>query len=217
MAGELIKGLIGKEDMAVQVNTAATETFNRTASAGSTVAITKVPDIWNSTGKIAVATINAVTGNITDVVATTVKQGGNYVLEGDTTVGRVLRLGRLTIADATAASEIKCTFASLWNGDAIAETDNIGKGETVGNFTLDAAGTVLKIEAAGLSTSCVAVLSAQIVRNASNITHPFCDGIASTNDIQLTFRQSQEISVLDLTSMVDTGQVDIIIAYITSA
>ena len=212
MAGELTKGLIGKEDLAVQLNTNAAETFERTSSTGGTIAITKVPDIWDGLGKINVKNATA-----TDVVGATVKQGDNYVLEGDTTAGRVLRLSRLTIEDATVASKIKCTLASLWNGDAIAVTDNIGKGTTVGNFTLDAAGTVLTIESTGLSTACVAILSSQIVRNASNITHPFCDAVVSSNDIQLTFRQSQEIAVLDLTNMVDTGQINIILAYITSA
>ena len=55
MAGSLYKNLIGKEDMSVQTNTSAAETFNRLASAGSTVSITKVPDIWGGTGKISVA------------------------------------------------------------------------------------------------------------------------------------------------------------------
>ena len=30
-----------------------------------------------------------------------------------------LRISRLTIEDATTASKIKCTLASVWNGDAL--------------------------------------------------------------------------------------------------
>jgi len=200
--GLLTKSLIGKEDLNVQTNANATETFDRVSSTGDTITMKKIPDLWDGLGKISVAGA---------------MQGTNYVIEGDTTIGRVLRLSRLTIEDASVASEIKCTLASLWNGDAIAVTDNIGKGETVSYFTLDATGSILTLESGGLSTTCIAVLSASIARNASNITHLFCDGIASSNDIKLTFRQSTEIGTCDLTDMVDTGQVNIILAYITSA
>ncbi len=127
-----------------------------------------------------------------------------------------LRISRLTIADATAASEIKCTLASIWNGDAISATDNIGKGETVGNFTLDADGDVLTIGAAGLSTACMAVISGVISRNASSL-NLLCDVVASSNNIILTFRKVQEAAVVDLTSAVDTGQVQLIISYLTNA
>lgn len=72
MAGSLSKGMIGKEDLNIQTNTAAAETFNRTASAGSTVSITKVPDIWGGTGKIAVAKCETAAtdpGDITETIA----------------------------------------------------------------------------------------------------------------------------------------------------
>jgi len=53
MAGSLTKGIIGKEDLSIQTNTSAAETFTRLASAGSTISLTKFPDIWDGTGKIA--------------------------------------------------------------------------------------------------------------------------------------------------------------------
>jgi hypothetical protein len=53
--GSLTKGIIGKEDLSIQTNTAAAETFSRLASAGSTISLTKIPDIWDGTGKIRVA------------------------------------------------------------------------------------------------------------------------------------------------------------------
>ena len=55
MAGELVKGLIGKEDCNIQYNTNASETFERTSSTGGTTTVTKIPDIWGGTGKIDVA------------------------------------------------------------------------------------------------------------------------------------------------------------------
>lgn len=70
--GSLTKGIIGKEDMAVQTNTSAAETFSRLASTGSTVILTKIPDIWDGTGKIAVSKCETAAtdpGDITETVA----------------------------------------------------------------------------------------------------------------------------------------------------
>jgi hypothetical protein len=55
MAGSLYKNYIGKEDISIQTNTSAAETFSRLSSTGSTVSLTKFPDIWSGTGKISVA------------------------------------------------------------------------------------------------------------------------------------------------------------------
>ncbi len=127
-----------------------------------------------------------------------------------------LRISRLTIADATVADKIKCTLASIWNGDVISETDNIGKAATVGDFSLDTDGDTLTIEASGLSTSCIAIISGIIVRNACEYPHLYCDFVASGNDIVLTFRKAAEAAVIDLTHIVDTGQVQLIISYLTT-
>ena len=72
MAGSLTKGMIGKEDLNIQTNTSAAETFNRLSSTGSTVSITKMPDIWDGTGKISVAeceTSATDPGDITETIA----------------------------------------------------------------------------------------------------------------------------------------------------
>src|SRR3990170_3553740 len=50
--GSLTKGLIGKEDLNVQTNTNATETFERLSSTGDTLTIKKIPDIGDGTGKL---------------------------------------------------------------------------------------------------------------------------------------------------------------------
>ena len=46
------KSHIGKEDIKVQVNTDAAETFNRLTSTGETISMTKMPDIWDGTGRV---------------------------------------------------------------------------------------------------------------------------------------------------------------------
>lgn len=50
--GSVLKGLIGKEDLGIQYNTNAAETFDRLGSTGSTYPVTKIPDLWGGTGKI---------------------------------------------------------------------------------------------------------------------------------------------------------------------
>ena len=72
MSGSLKKYAVGKEDLSIQVNTAATETFDRLGSMGGTQTLEKFPDIWDSTGKIRVAqcqTVAADPGDITETVA----------------------------------------------------------------------------------------------------------------------------------------------------
>jgi len=59
--GTLIKGMIGKQDLEIQYNTNATETFSRTSSAGGTLSLDKFPDIWTGLGKINVASIASLT------------------------------------------------------------------------------------------------------------------------------------------------------------
>ena len=71
MAGSLKKYGIGKEDMSVQTNTDATETFERSGSMGGTQTLEKIPDIWDGTGKIRVAeceTSATDPGDITETV-----------------------------------------------------------------------------------------------------------------------------------------------------
>ena len=70
--GTLTKGLMGREDFNVQQNTNATESFNRASSTGGTVAIEKMPDIWDGLGHIHVAeckTSATDPGDITETVA----------------------------------------------------------------------------------------------------------------------------------------------------
>ena len=72
MAGSLYKNYIGREDLSIQTNTNATESFSRLSSAGSTVSLEKFPDIWDGTGKISVAeceTSATDPGDITETIA----------------------------------------------------------------------------------------------------------------------------------------------------
>lgn len=137
---------------------------------------------------------------------------------GDGTAGRVLRVLQLRLEDATDADEIKATVTSIWNGDAIGATDNIGKGETVGNFSLSAGGNQVTIEAAGLTGNCVAVLAAGVTFNDSNSTVEHLFYNASANDIQIGYRADNAGADVDLTAALAAAEIiDARIAYITDA
>lgn len=130
-------------------------------------------------------------------------------LLGDGTAGRVLRIAWLTLADGTNANTLKVTLASEWNGDVIAETDNVAKDATTGSFALNAAGTALTINlgdvlgAFGVITSGIAnnVYTAQLAQNSNNINVRIKAG--ATNQ--------------DLTVLADSDTYIISVIYVTSA
>ena len=68
--GSLTKNYIGKEDLSIQTNTSAAETFSRLTSAGSTISLTKFPDIWGGTGKIKVAKCETAATDPLDIAET---------------------------------------------------------------------------------------------------------------------------------------------------
>jgi hypothetical protein len=129
----------------------------------------------------------------------------------------LLRRSKLTINDATAATEIKCQVSSLWNGDSDGPTDNIGKGETVGNYSLNAGGSGLTIEAAALSGNVTAILSAVITKNAGG-TLAAVGTAVTANDIVLSFTNGTSGAALDLTTVMDVGEpIEVNLTYTTDA
>ncbi|MFC1567328.1 hypothetical protein ACFL3R_00640 [Thermodesulfobacteriota bacterium] len=136
------------------------------------------------------------------------------LISGDGTAGRLLRVSRLTIEDATQASKIKCTLASIFNGDTIAAEDNLAKGGDTGSFNLDATGSQVHIESGGITGSATHVLMALIVDNGSgNVI--YCKPSVVTSGITLEF-QLNDSTAYDLTSAVDTGTIVIDIIYLTT-
>lgn len=128
--------------------------------------------------------------------------------------GRQFRQSYLLIADGTNANTLKCTLSSLFNGDSIAVTDNISKGGTTGNYSLNAGGTQLTIEASGLTGNAV-MAQGTIRYDESNTTNPTLGCYASGNDILVSvFSAAVE---QDLTALVDLGAIHINILYLTDA
>lgn len=132
----------------------------------------------------------------------------------DGTAGRVQRFATLTVDDGSNASTLKCTLANQFNGDVIAETDNVAKNATTGSFTLSATGQSLQIEAAGLSGNVLAALGV-MKSNASGDNTLTADIDPVSNDIDVSVRTGG--TGADMTVLVDTGRMLFNIFYLTDA
>ena len=137
-------------------------------------------------------------------------------ITGDATAGRSIKQSYIYLEDATTAGEVMARFTSIWNGDSLPVTDDIGKGETKGNFTLAAAtGGYIDVEAAGLSGNVVAVLSTDLYSNACG-TDLLINCQAINNDIRFSLKNRANVSQ-DITTLVDTGAIGIRVTYLTDA
>jgi len=139
----------------------------------------------------------------------------NDALKTDGTAGRVFRTAALLIKNGTNASTLKCQLISRFNGDAIAETDNIAKGATTGNFTLDSAGQALTILNSGI-TGTPLWASGVLIYNKASVTAGHQIAV-SGSDIVIYFWNPATGANYDLTVLVDTGQLTVDIYYITDA
>ncbi len=155
---------------------------------------------------------------IETVLGTNITAGPTSIQDailGDGTKGRKFRAIYLYIVNGTNASTLKCTVGDRFNGDTIGETDNIAKDATTGNFSLDASGAVLTVEAAGLTGNVIFAFG-QIVKNAGG-TAATVLAYASGNDIAIIIRDAASGANLDITTLVDTGEIHLDILYITDA
>ena len=134
-------------------------------------------------------------------------------LLGDGTAGRVLRRLYLLVEDGTNANTIKCTISSEWNGDADGPTDNCALGATTGNFTLNAGGTNLIIEAAALSGNVIMAIGS-VGFNATGLAISV-RVTAATNDISIWV--SKTTGWTDMAVLTDTGAFGLQILYLTDA
>lgn len=134
---------------------------------------------------------------------------------GDGTAGRAFRGVYLNIDNGGGAAQLKCTIGSRWNGDAIAETDNIAKNATTGHFALDAGGEILTVLNAGLTGDVLFALGI-IYRNycQTDITA----GVKKiASGIQCVAAKTSDGSSTDWTGLVDLGIITVHILYITTA
>jgi hypothetical protein len=129
--------------------------------------------------------------------------------------GREFRGASLTLQNGTNANTLKCTLVSRFNGDAISTTDNIAKNGTTGNFTLNAGGTWLIIEKAGLSGDVLYAFG-RMYSNASGSTIMTALDAYST-DIRIMLKHLDSTALYNITYLVDSGDMYIDMFYITNA
>ena len=134
---------------------------------------------------------------------------------GDGTKGRNMRMFCLFIDNGTNGVSLKCKTVQEWNGDVIAEVDDIIKNATTGDFNLDADGEQLTIEASGLSGNVVAAIGT--IRANLSGTDLTVYARDSANDIMIGVGNAITGANIDLTTLVDTGKIIIHILYITDA
>jgi len=131
-------------------------------------------------------------------------------------MGKGFRVSRLDIVDATDAAEIKCRMVSIYNGDAVNYVDNIdpGAGET-GGFTLVESGdpSVLEIADSIITDSFQGVVAAIVASNTTGTDVAVSQGTGST--FELEFSAVPSGGNLDLSTLVDSGSLAIIVIYLT--
>jgi len=154
-------------------------------------------------------------GGTDELDVTGLTGAGGLGLMVDGVAGRVLRLIYFYISDGTNVGTIKCQGYNVWNGDLIAEVDNIGKGATVGVFTLEADGTKLVIDASAFSGNIKFAL-VNVVRGDPQ-TYPSIYPEKYGNHLRLHFYEFGTASSIDISGEIGTGQIRMHIAYITDA
>jgi len=134
---------------------------------------------------------------------------------GDGTAGRVFRGVVVKFQDGTNSDTIKITVVSRWNGDAIAEQDNIAKNATTGHFKLSSDGKVLVLLNTGLTGSVLYVIS-NLISNAT--TNEFLSNASKVDDgIQMLFQGLSDGANKDITGFINAGDFYTHLLYITDA
>ncbi len=136
-------------------------------------------------------------------------------ITGDATDKLVLRKAVLLVQNGSNASTIKPWFLNTWNSENVAEEDNLAKDGDTGNYTLNSGGDSLTIQRSGLSSDVEVVISATIMANASG-SDIRVDGFDSSAGIRLNFTNATSAASVDLTTLVDTGVMNVYIVYLSN-
>jgi len=148
--------------------------------------------------------------NVTGLTGTTPRS-----ILGDATAGRVWRRSTFFIADGTNATTIKCTLNNQWNGDIIAATDNIGKDTTVGHFNLEADGEHINIANAGFTGDVKAAILIVYKNTTATVLTAYAEKTAS--GVRVHVYDAASGANFDLTGLVQTGYVRLLLHYLTDA
>ncbi|MFH1429429.1 MAG: hypothetical protein ABIH39_06765 [Candidatus Margulisiibacteriota bacterium] len=159
-----------------------------------------------------------------DAAAARTNLGLAGALLGDATDGRKLRISKISISDGTDPNTIKVsmhgdTANDGFNGDAIAEVDNIPKNGSSGHFGLSASGFILTIDdSAGGITTPLAILAATPRRFDYPGGTLLCEMVShyiDSGDINLVFWNNGLL--FDLTTLSYPESITVTLSYITAS
>jgi len=148
--------------------------------------------------------------NVTGLTGTT-----PLAILGDALAVQKLRMLVFYISDGTTGPTIKCKALSLFQGDAIAEVDNITKGTPSGVFSLDAAGEKLTIDVSAFSGSIKLALLHTYRNTSTNPMLIFSQ--KSAGSLILHFYDHATGANVDITGQIATGEIRAFLLYITDA
>lgn len=137
---------------------------------------------------------------------------------GDGNTGYTLRNSYLLVKNGTNANTVKPSFTARWNGDTISEVDNLGKGNTSGNFELSSDGKSLYIKVDGLSGSGLFAMGNPLYICIGATAIVSITALSeTTGDLRLQVNNPVDGSLYDLTVLVDTGNINVDTFYLTNA
>lgn len=144
----------------------------------------------------------------------------NYVLEGYSTGRSVIRVIDLLITDASTGGLLQLETTDVYNGDVNAAEDELTIDVAGTNFTYgDGAGAddnKVTILNAGISGVPVAVLSSEIVSNASGAQNSVNAVVVGTGIEVVFLAITTAATTADLDLLVDTGSMTVRIVYVTT-
>jgi len=213
-----IQGSIG---IAAGTGTMAAQNANAVAITGGTVTGLGTPLALASGGTAAASAAAALTSLGFTAVVAEVNTGCDGIsdppIAGDATPGRVLRASTLLIEDGLAATSLKMTLTSLFNGDAVTVQDSMTDGVTKEGleFTQAVADSIsIEVMNSALTGDCVQTLAVIVSSNATAVditTYP----VASASGIKFWIFKAPDRGNLTMTTLVDTGDIILTIIYLT--
>jgi hypothetical protein len=128
---------------------------------------------------------NQISADIPDI-----EENLEFVIQGDGTEGRVLRLAKCVMAYSATANSIDVYLESLWNGDNVDSSGSpheITRGDGDTNWSYAADGKKLTIETAGLSGNVVLAIGVWTYANIDSSAFRLCRVGFESNDITIEF------------------------------
>lgn len=128
-------------------------------------------------------------------------------------VAATQKMSQLAIADGTLAGTIKPSLSKSWGGATVAAEDNLAKGGSTANFSLDATGYQLTLKGGVTLGTVLAVAYAGSYEVGATVGTAFrVTSFISGSDIVLRFTTPAGAPV-DLTAEVGTGSLRINLIY----